>query len=255
MTYQSLAYQRQGLTFINELSRQTAFRDNLKTIKLLRGEHFANFLDNVKCTNDQNMMNRYIESGGTTRIPSCTSLFDYENSRFKVYKMQPLSRGNPKFQPLSTYYRIYLEKLLELHKKYFDKNKTLMKTFQLLAPHKWNSKIAFYKEKSSIYSLGQTLGVPDAQKLLIEWPRFKKEAMEHELYCASSDQLRKKPEAFYGALMNAKNFKVPPVVQKLLHFVMVIPTGTYKHNLVYLFFHISCQIIFYLMLTFSANSF
>ena len=104
VTTMSLAYQKRGQTYINEFSRQTSFREEVQQLKQYKGKHLSSFLDEVKCSNDVNQMKRYIESGGTTRMVNCGSLFNYENSRFKIYKLQLLNSGNPNFVPLSTYF-------------------------------------------------------------------------------------------------------------------------------------------------------
>ena len=215
---------KRGQTYINEYSRQTSFREKVQQLKQYKGEHLSTFLDEVKCSNDVNQMKRYIESGGTTRITTCGSLFNYENSRFKIYKLQLLNSGNPNFVPLSQYFHPYLNKILELHNDYFNKNKQVMKQFQLLAPEHWRSS-TFPQEESDIVSLGKTLGVPDADKLKTEWGKFKYNAMKHELYCGSEQELRTKPEIFFASLLNSKTFHVNPIVRNFLHHVMVIPTG------------------------------
>ena len=81
------------------------------------------------------------------------------------------------------------------------------------------------QEESDIVSLGKTLGVPDADKLKTEWGKFKYNAMKHELYCGSEQELRTKPEIFFASLLNSKTFQVNPIVRNFLHHVMVIPTG------------------------------
>ena len=114
-----MAYQKKGQTFINELSRQTAFRDGLKSIKLFQGKHITTFLNEVKCTSNQLQMKKFIDSDGAEgRVSSCGTLYNYENSRFKVYKLQVLSKGNPIFSPLSTFHHQYINNLLEgaIHK-------------------------------------------------------------------------------------------------------------------------------------------
>ena len=82
---QSLFYQARGLTWINEQERQQTFLTGLKVLKQKKGPHLTKFLEETKCSEDEDFVDYYIDKKGkNVDIPSCKTLQHYETSSYKV---------------------------------------------------------------------------------------------------------------------------------------------------------------------------
>ena len=224
-TSQSLHYQEEAGTHIGEYEIQLQLTKSFEKLKELKGTHFKQFLLEAKCTDDEEAMENYVSSGGETDIPSCKTLQRFESCQYKVYRFKPLKSSSTKYQPLSSYFKGYIDKLLEFQHQYFTHESDRMKLFDTLAPFKWRKRMPTGEEES-IYKLGLMFKIPNARKLRTLWPIFRKEITDSELFCISKTDANSKPQLFWANILNCETLDIPFEIRMLLEHILVVPIGS-----------------------------
>ena len=223
VSVQSLNLQQRGDTYILEHERHEGFLANIKKIKQKKGENLVKFLNEVKCSNDQNEFNEYLESNGTIALSSCKTLDNYESSTYRSYKLKPLSDSVSDFSTMSSYIKVYVDGILDFHKKFFAKDQELRKLMNVFSFKSWKKTVPV-SETNNVIRLAQLLKIDNAADLRSQWPTFRKSLMDSDWFCKNREN--KQPEAFWSALLNTKDFKIPSLIRSVLLRVLIVTTSS-----------------------------
>ena len=227
-SYESLHYQKEGQSPIGEYARQLEFAKHLEELQKRRGPFFTKFLKKeVRCTEDKDLVDAYIYSGGTSLLPFCNTLQRFEGSTYVVYKVKLLNRFTSSYDKLSTYLKKYTDELKSVHQQYFLKEKETMELFDILDISRWPSRMPI-QETANLEKLAYKLKlIPHMnyfQHFRTIWPEFRQQVFEH--LCENKDLLTKRPEEFWSYVLNSKQFSVPQEIRSLIEFVIIIPSGS-----------------------------
>ena len=223
---QSLAYQKRGSTFINEYDREQVFINGLKVLQKKKGSHLTEFLKEARCTDSEAEMDDYLDSFGAHELPSCKTLDIYENSLHKAYKGHKLSPRDSEYAKVSSFLKLYIDEVINLHEEYFTKHSPIMTLFRTFAPKHWKKRMP-RDEPKKVLELAKLLGVSSTVfNIQDEWTKFRNDVVESQYFCGSSNDLVTKPEEFWTKILNAKSIYVPRIIRKLLERILVIPLGS-----------------------------
>ena len=223
VSVQSLNLQQRGDTYILEQERHEGFLANIKKVKQKKGENLVKFLKDVKCTDDEDEFNQYLESNGTSELSSCKTLDNYEMSSYRSYMLKPLSDSVSDFSTMSSYINVYIDAILNLHKKLFAKDQDLRKLMKIFSFKTWKKTVPV-SETNNVIRLAQLLKIDNAADLRNEWPTFRKSLMKSDWFCKNRENNR--PESFWSALLNTKDFKIPPLIRSVLLRVLIVATSS-----------------------------
>ena len=221
VSVQSLNLQQRGDTYILEYERHEEFLNNIKKLKQSKGTNLIQFLNEVKCTDDEDEFLEY--QNGETDISSCKTLDNYEMSTYRSYLKKPLSDSVSDFSILSSYIKEYVDGIVFFHKKLFGKDEELRKLMKIFSIKSWKKRV-LVSETNNIVRLAQLLKMPNAADLRSVWPTFRRSLMDSSWFCNNREI--KQPESFWTALLNTKDFKTPSLIRSLLLRVLILTTSS-----------------------------
>ena len=129
---------------------------DLNDLKLMKGSNLKGFLEECKCTDDEDLLEQYLD--GNVDIPACGDLDTYEMSYYKVYNSIVLTDQASEFFILSSYWPNYVTTLLDNQEKFFMKNKVTLELFDIFSVHKWSKRMPT-TEPRNVANLGRILQV------------------------------------------------------------------------------------------------
>ena len=115
-------------------------------------------------------------------------------------------------------------KLIELQKKYFLKNKAKQALFDVFNLKVWKKRMPL-NEPKDVKKLAEILHVPNSDKLLQDWPLFRKQIIDSNVICNSES-----PELIWTSILNSGTFQKTLEISQLLRTILVIPTGNSLHS-------------------------
>ena len=77
-------------------------------------------------------------------------------------------------------------------------------------------------EPKDVKKLAEILHVPNPDKLLQDWPIFRKQIIDSNVICNSES-----PELIWTSILNSGTFQKTLEIQTLLRNILVIPTGNF----------------------------
>ena len=130
------------------------------------------------------------------------------------------------YAPASSFLKIYVDKIIELHEDYFRQNEDVLKLFKIFSPKSWKRRMP-RDEAKHVKELATLLKVPlDLVDIEQEWTDFREMLVDSELFCQSKGDLMVKPEEFWTHVLNSKKFYVPIVIREMLEKIMTSPLGS-----------------------------
>ena len=131
---ESLIFQHRYATLIGQSKREDVMKGHLKTLKMFRGRSLAKYLSECKC------------GPSRSRNDQCTDLAQYETSNYVSFRGNQISDlGDESFPALSSFYKQYLDDLVDQIDLYFpgegqkSKAKLKMNSFDPFDHEKWPS--------------------------------------------------------------------------------------------------------------------
>ena len=81
-------------------------------------------------------------------------------------------------------------------------------------------------EPKDVVKLAKMLHIQNLNKLLQDWPLFRKQIYDNFILCTSTADLAKSPEVLWTSILNSPTYQISLEIRNLLRTILVIPTGT-----------------------------
>ena len=223
MALQSLYYQKSAATVIGEYRKQRLFTEKLKHLKTGKSEYLSKFLNEVKCTNDEDELQKYLDPNDdtVTDIASCGTIENYENSNYKAYKGHKLYLYDSQFERLSTYLERYVDKLVQNHEKYMFQKEELMEEFDEMNHRNWVQ--VSQNDGQPIINLGKYFKIKEYQRLGQSWLQLKEALLNSNFFCTHKSD---NPRTFWSLVLQNQEFVIPNNLKRLIQTVLVIATNS-----------------------------